>query len=88
MDLKNEITKILYECDLMYLKSFEVPEDEYKFEANEIVENISEKSTFLDIALVVTDVFNKYFDPINIPSDSIRLKKASESILKLLQKNN
>ncbi len=81
----NEITKILFLCDLVGIVSqstdagFNAPEDEYEPEAKDITGRLGECKTADDIRQVIVEVFNHWFgNPSYMPED--RIDVATERI--------
>ena len=63
------VKKAIDKLDVYGLLEGGAPDDEFDYESKEIADRISESDSIIQIAEVLTDVFNKAFDLHNEPSD-------------------
>ncbi len=61
MDKYLIIKKYIDEMDYLNLLASHAPDDEFDEESKEITSKISNSSTIQEIALMITEVFNKHF---------------------------
>jgi hypothetical protein len=62
------VKKAIDELDVYGLLEGGAPDDEFASESKEIADRISESDSIIEIAKVITDVFNKAFDLHDKPS--------------------
>ena len=62
------VKKAIDELDVYGLLEGGAPDDEFDSESKEIADRISESDSIIEIAKVITDVFNKAFDLHDKPS--------------------